>query len=470
MFDNISNGLNKVFDALSRKKFISEDDLNSAMREIRIALLDADVSLPISKEFIAKVKETALGQQVTKNIESGQMIVKIVHDQLVETLGSDQQEINLNAKPPITIMMAGLQGSGKTTTCGKLSHYFLKKLGKKKILLASLDTRRPAAQKQLEVVAGQVGVDSLEIIEGQKPIDITKRALKQAKDQNYEILILDTAGRTHIDDELMAELQQVKKLANPNETLLVADSLTGQDAVNIASSFQEKIGVDGVVLTRIDGDNRGGAAISMRMATGCPIKFLGTGEKLTELDAFDAKRIAGRILGMGDIVSLVEKAEENFSEEEAKKAEKRLRKGQFDLNDLASQLKKMKKMGGLSSILGLLPGAGKLKEQLNNKGFDEKEFSRQEALILSMTPKERSKPDILSSSRKRRIALGAGSTIQEVNRLLKKFKQMQKMMKKVGGMNKESLKNMMDQMGGMDGMAGGSMPNLGGLGDILKRK
>ena len=470
MFDSISNSLNKVFGALSRKKFIGEDDLNAAMREIRVALLEADVSLSVAKEFINKVKEIALGQQVIKNVESGQMVVKIVHDQLVELLGSDNQEINLNVKPPLTLMMVGLQGSGKTTTCGKLSHYFYNKHNKQKILLASLDTIRPAAQKQLEIIAGQAEVDSLEIIEGQNPIEITKRALKQAKNYNYDILILDTAGRTHVEEELMDELKQIKKAADPDETILVADSLTGQDAVNIATSFKEKVGIDSVILTRIDGDSRGGAAISMRITTGCPIKFLGSGEKIDQLDKFDAKRIAGRILGMGDVVSLVEKAGEVFNEEEQKRAEKRLRKGQFDLNDLATQLQKMKKMGGLSSILNLLPGAGKIKEQLDSKGFNEKEILRQEALIMSMTAKERSKPEILNSSRKKRVADGAGSTIQEVNRLLKKYKQMHKMMKKVGKMDKDSLKNMMSEMGGGEGMTSGNMPNLGDLNNLLKNK
>ena len=339
-------------------------------------------------------------------------------------------------------MMVGLQGAGKTTSAGKLAYRFLHKNNKKKILLASLDTRRPAAQEQLAILARKVGVDSLEIISGQDPLEITKRALFQAKEYNYDVLILDTAGRTHIDDELMDELHQVKKIATPHETILVADSLTGQDAINIANSFKEKVGIDGIILTRIDGDNRGGAAITMKVATNCPIKFLGSGEKVNELEEFDPKRIASRILGMGDVVSLVEKAQELFDEAEMKKAEKKLKQGNFDLNDLASQLKNMKKMGGISNILGFLPGAGKIKEQLANSGFGEKEMLRQEALILSMTPKERKNPDILNSSRKRRIAAGAGSNIQEVNRLLKKFKQMQKMVKKVGKMDHNSLKNL----------------------------
>jgi signal recognition particle subunit SRP54 len=442
MFDNITNNLSKVFSALAGKKFISEDDLNLSLREIRVALLEADVALPVVREFINKIKEKAIDEQVIKNVSPAQMIIKIVNDELVEILGSDKSEINFNVKAPLTLMMVGLQGAGKTTSAGKLAYRFLHKNNKKKILLASLDTRRPAAQEQLAILARKVGVDSLEIVSGQDPLEITKRALFQAKEYNYDVLILDTAGRTHIDDELMDELHQVKKIATPHETILVADSLTGQDAINIANSFKEKVGIDGIILTRIDGDNRGGAAITMKVATNCPIKFLGSGEKINELEEFDPKRIASRILGMGDVVSLVEKAQELFDEAEMKKAEKKLKQGNFDLNDLASQLKNMKKMGGISNILGFLPGAGKIKEQLANSGFGEKEMLRQEALILSMTPKERKNPDILNSSRKRRIAAGAGSNIQEVNRLLKKFKQMQKMVKKVGKMDHNSLKNL----------------------------
>jgi len=442
MFDNITNNLSKIFSSLAGKKFISEDDLNLSLREIRVALLEADVSLPIVREFINKIKEKAIGEQVIKNVSPAQMIIKIVSDELVEILGSEKSEINFNVKAPLTLIMVGLQGAGKTTSAGKLAYRFLHKNNKKKILLASLDTRRPAAQEQLAILAKKVGVDSLEIIADQNPFEITKRAVFQAKEYNYDILILDSAGRTHIDDELMDELHQVKKIAAPHETLLVVDSLTGQDAINIANNFKEKVGVDGIILTRIDGDNRGGAAITMRVATDRAIKFLGSGEKINELEEFDPKRIASRILGMGDIVSLVEKAGELFDEAEMKKAEKKLKQGRFDLNDLASQLKNMKRMGGISSLLGFLPGAGKIKEHLANSGFNEKEMLRQEALILSMTPYERKNPDILNSSRKRRIAAGAGSNIQEVNRLLKKFKQMQKMVKKVGKMDHNSLKDL----------------------------
>ena len=445
MFDNLSGNLTKTFDRLLGKKFISEDNLNEAMREIRIALLEADVSLPIAKEFINKVKEEALGKQVIKSVSPAQMITKIVHDEMVKLLGSEKSEINLNNKPPITLLMVGLQGSGKTTTTAKLANHLKNKFGKKRILLASIDVNRPAAQEQLAILATKVGVDSLEIIAGQKPEEITKRAVWQAKDLNYDVLILDSAGRIHIDEELMDEVSTVKKISNPHETILVVDALIGQDAINVANNFQEKLGIDGIILTRIDGDSRGGAAITMKMATGCPIKFLGSGEKIDELESFDPERIAGRILGMGDVVSLVEKAAEHLDEEELKKAEKKFRKGQFDLNDLLSQIRNMKKMGGLGSILKFLPGAGQIKEQLSNPKV-EKEVKKQEALISSMTPIERSKPDILNSSRKRRIAAGAGSTIQEVNSLLKKLKMMQKMVGKVGNMDETSIKNMMNKL------------------------
>lgn len=457
MFDNITNSLGKIFDGLAGKKILNEEHINSAMREVRIALLEADVSLDVSREFIKKVKEEALGQQVIKDVNPTQMIVKIVNDQLVELLGSEQSEINLENKPPVTLLMVGLQGAGKTSTAGKLAYYFANKKHKKKILLASLDNRRPAAQEQLAILAKQANVDSLEIIPDQKPDKITKRAIKQAQNLNYDILILDSAGRNSIDEELMSELQDVKKISNPDETILVVDSLIGQDAINVANNFKDQVGIDGVILTRIDGDNRGGAAITMKFATNCPIKFLGAGERITELEAFDPERIASRILGMGDVVSLVEKAQENFDEEELKKAEKKLKKGSFDLDDLASQLKNMKKMGGMSSILKLLPGANKISQAIQNSGFDEGELVKQEALLSSMTKKERTKPDLLinSSSRKRRVAAGSGHTIQEVNRLLKKYKQMQKMMKKVGGMDKKSLMNMIGD-GGMD-------PNLSNM-------
>jgi len=445
MFDNITNSLSKVFNALSGKKFISEENLEEAMREIRVALLEADVSLAITKEFISKIKGEIIGKEVIKNVSPGQMIIKIVHDQLVELLGSQKSEINLEKKPPIVLMMVGLQGAGKTTSCGKLAYLLRNKHNKKRILLASLDTWRPAAQQQLEIIAKQAGADSLEIIAEQKPAEITKRAIKRANEHSYDILILDTAGRTHIDEEMMEEAAIIKQIANPDETILVVDAMIGQDAINLANNFREKLGIDSVILTRIDGDSRGGVAITMKMATGCPIKFLGSGEKITELEYFDPERIASRILGMGDIVSLVEKATEMLDEEELKKTEAKFRKGHFDLNDLLAQIKNMKKMGGLGGILKFLPGAGQIKEQLSNPKV-EKEIKKQEALINSMTPLERTKPDILNSSRKRRIALGAGNTIQDVNSLLKKFKQMQKMMGKMGKMDPSTIKAMMNKL------------------------
>ncbi len=445
MFDNITNSLSKVFDSFSGKRFISEENLNEAMREIRVALLEADVSLAVAKNFIHKIKQEAIGKQVIKNVAPGQMIVKIVYDHLVETLGSQKAEINLEAKPPIILMMVGLQGAGKTTTCGKLAHFLKTKHNKKRILLASLDTRRPAAQEQLQILAKQIEVDSLDIIVGQNPIEITKRALKQVAEYNYDILILDSAGRTSIDQELMQEVSEVQKIANPNETILVVDGLVGQDGINIARNFKEKLTIDGVILTRIDGDSRGGVAITMKIETGCPIKFLGSGEKINDLEPFDPERIASRILGMGDVVSLVEKAAEILDEQELRKAEAKFKKGSFDLNDLSSQIKNMRKMGGLGGILKFLPGAGQIKEQLSNPKV-EKDIKKQEALINSMTPKEREKPDILNSSRKRRIAIGAGATIQDINSLLKKFKQMQKMMGKMGKMDQNSIKSMMNEL------------------------
>ncbi|MDA7705112.1 signal recognition particle protein [Rickettsiales bacterium] len=453
MFDTISSNISKIFEKISSKKIISEKDVDETMRAIRISLLEADVSLSVAKEFIAKTKEKIIGQDIIKNVKSGDMIVKIFNDQLVELLGSESSEINLDGKEPNVILMAGLQASGKTTTAAKLANFLLKKKNKNKILLASLDTSRPAAMEQLEILAKQIGVDSLEIIKGQNSIDITKRALKKAKDESYEILILDSAGRTNIDEELMTELQNVKKISNPDETILVVDSMMGQDGINVANDFNNRINIDGVILTRIDGNARGGVAITMRIATNCPIKFLGSGEKITELEIFDPERIASRILGMGDIVSLVEKAGEEISESEMKKAEESFRKGVFTFEDLLKQIKNMRKIGGVTSIIGFLPGAGKIKEALQNSDL-EKEIKIQEAIIYSMTKEERIKSEILNSSRKKRIATGSGTTIQEVNRLLKKLKQMQKVVKKVGKMDKSELESLAGD---------GNMSELGNL-------
>ncbi len=446
MLDNITKNIGKIFDTLAGKKFIGEDDLNLVMREIRVALLEADVSLAIAKDFIEKVKQEALGQQVVKSVSAGQMIVKIVHDELVKLLGSEKSEINFNTKPPAIVMLVGLQGAGKTTSAGKLALRFKNKLGKK-TLLASLDTYRPAAQQQLEILAQKVAADSLPIIANENPLQITKRALLEAERLGSDALILDTAGRTAINEELMAELVAIKNLAKPHEILLVVDSLIGQDALNIAKIFHEKLQLTGIILTRLDGDGRGGVALTMKASTGCPIKFIGVGEKLEELEEFDPARIASRIVGMGDVVSLVEKAQEVFDQNEMEKAAKKMQKGQFDFEDLLSQIRNTKKMGGIASIIKFLPGAGKIREQMDKMGDFESEIKRQEAIILSMTKKERRNPDclILSSSRKRRIATGAGSTIQEVNRLLKKYKQMKMMMGKFGKIDPKKLQEMMQQ-------------------------
>ncbi len=446
MLDNITKNIGKIFDSLSGKKFIGEDDLNDVMRQIRVALLEADVSLSIAKDFIEKVKQEALGQQVVKSVSPGQMIVKIVNDELVKLLGSEKSEINFSTKPPAILMFVGLQGAGKTTSAAKLA-LRLKNKNHKKVLLASLDTYRPAAQKQLEILAQKVAVDSLEIVESEKPLEITKRAISQAIKIGSDVLILDTAGRTAINDELMQELIAIKNIANPVEILLVVDSLIGQDALNIAKIFHEKLTLTGTILTRLDGDGRGGVALTMKAATNCPIKFIGVGEKVEEFEEFDPKRIASRIIGMGDVVSLVEKAQEVFDQNEMEKAAKKMQKGQFDFEDLLSQIRNTKKMGGMKSIIKLLPGAGKIAEHLSKMGDIETELKRQEAIILSMTKKERKNPDslIMSSSRKRRIAAGAGTNIQEINRLLKKYKQMQKMMKKFGKIDKNALEQMMQE-------------------------
>ncbi len=430
MFTSLSTKLSGVFDKLKKRAVLTEADIDEAMREIRIALLEADVSLPVVKDFIASLKTKALGAEVVKGINPAQMVVKLTSDHLTELLGSDAQPLNLAAAPPVVILMCGLQGSGKTTSTGKLA-LRLKSKQNKKVLVASLDVYRPAAQKQLEQVATKANVPSLPIVDGEKPLAITERALKSARLEGYDVLLLDTAGRLHIDDELMAELKAVKHLASPLETLLVADSMTGQDAVNIARTFHEQIGVTGIILTRVDGDARGGAALSMRATTKAPIKFLGIGEKLDEFEEFYPDRIASRILGMGDIVSLVEKAAENVTQAEAEQMATRLMQGQFDFNDLLDQLRKMKKMGGMGGMMKMLPGMGKLQQQMENANIDESMLARQEAVILSMTKKERLHPKLINASRRIRIAKGAGVQVQDVNRLLKQQQQMQDMMKKM---------------------------------------
>jgi signal recognition particle subunit SRP54 len=447
MFTNLSGKLTGILGKLRGRGSLSEADIDAALREVRIALLEADVALDVVKDFTRSLKEKAVGAEVVKSIQPAQMVIKLVQDHLAELLGSENSAINLATTPPAVILMTGLQGSGKTTSSGKLA-LRLKTRMNKKVLLASLDVYRPAAQQQLEVLAGQTGTGSLPIIEGEKPLAITKRALETGRVEGYDVVILDTAGRLHIDDELMSELQQVKALAKPIETFLVADALTGQDAVTIAKQFNEKIGLTGIVLTRLDGDGRGGAALSMRSVTGQPIKFAGIGEKLSEFEEFHPARIASRILDMGDVVSLVEKAVETIDKAEAEKMAAKMQEGKFDFEDLLSQLRTMKKMGGAGALMGMLPGMGKLKEQMAGANIDEGVLARQEAIILSMTPKERRNPKLLSGGRKQRIARGSGTTVQDINRLFKAWQQMvtmMKQMKKLGkkGIMRGGLKNLL---------------------------
>jgi signal recognition particle subunit SRP54 len=439
MFESLSNRFNDAFDRLRRRGALTEADVDSAMREIRVALLEADVALPVVKTFVDGVRAKAVGADVLRSVSPAQMVVKIVHDHLVESLGSDQSgALNLNAVPPVVVMMVGLQGSGKTTTSAKLAR-LLKDRERRKILLASLDVNRPAAQEQLAILAKQIDVPSLPIVALERPVAIAKRALDAGKREGYDVVILDTAGRLHIDEPLMQEVAAVRDVTHPTETLLVADALTGQDAVNLAKSFAERIGITGIILTRIDGDARGGAALSMRAVTGQPIKFVGTGEKLDAIEAFHADRIAGRILGMGDVVGLVEKAAENIDRDEAEKLAKKLQKGGFDLDDLAGQLKQLRKMGGMGGVMGMLPGIGKIKKQLEGANIDEKILKRQEAIPSSMTKRERRNPKLLDGSRRRRIAAGSGTTVPEINRLLKQYQDMADMMKRMNKLGKKGL-------------------------------
>ncbi len=428
MFETLTDKLGAVFSKITSRGVLSEADIDSAMREIRIALLEADVSLSVVKDFIAHVKAEALGEKVVRSVKPGQMVVKIVHDELVKLLGDKQTELNFNAPAPVVFLMVGLQGSGKTTTTAKIANKLKKN---KKVLLCSLDVYRPAAQEQLKQLGDGIGVDSLEIVKGQQPLEITKRALEKAKLGGYDVLILDTAGRLQIDDVLMNEVSDVKKLSNPVETLLVCDALIGQEACNVAKAFDEKLGLTGLVLTRVDGSSRAGAALSMKMVTGVPIKYLGTGEKTDELEQFHADRIAGRILGQGDVVSLVEKAMENIDREQAEKEALQMMKGKFDLNDLLSQMRQMKKLGSMGSVLSMLPGIAKYKAQLEQINGDEI-LKKQEAIILSMTKLERANPDVIKASRKKRIAAGSGVEVSEVNKLLKSYEQMASMVKQMG--------------------------------------
>jgi signal recognition particle subunit SRP54 len=469
MFDSLSDRLGGVFDRLRGRGALTEADVRSAMREVRVALLEADVALPVAREFTEKVTEQAVGQNVLRSVTPGQMVVKIVSDALTEMLGSDASELMLDVTPPAVVMMVGLQGSGKTTTTAKIAKRLAK--DRKKVMMASLDVNRPAAQEQLATLGTQAEVATLPIVAGQQPVDIARRALQSAKLQGYDVLMLDTAGRLHVDQALMDEMKAVADVANPAEILLVVDSLTGQDAVNVAQSFSAQVPLTGVVLTRMDGDARGGAALSMRAVTGKPIKFAGTGEKLDALEAFHPSRVAGRILGMGDVVSLVERAAETIQQEDAEKMAAKLAKGQFDMNDLKAQLQQMRKMGGLGALAGMLPGMKKAQAAMNASNMDDKILVRMEAMIGSMTPKERAKPALLNAKRKIRVAKGSGTTVQDLNKLLKMHQEMSTAMKKIRKMG--GIKGMMAMLGkgGMGGLGnalggpdmGAAMDKMGGL-------
>jgi signal recognition particle subunit SRP54 len=458
MFESLSDRLGKIFNGLTGRGALSAADVDAALREVRRALLEADVSLEVVKAFVEQVRDRAVGAEVTKSVTPGQQVVKIVHDELVRVLGETQVPLDFAATPPVTILMVGLQGSGKTTTTAKIAKRLTEKQGKK-VLLASLDTRRPAAMEQLRVLGEQIGVATLPIVTTETPVQIARRALSEGRLGGYDVLILDTAGRTHIDEELMAETAEIKAVTNPHEILLVADALTGQDAVNLARAFDQRVDLTGIVLTRIDGDGRGGAALSMRAATGKPIKLIATGEKLDALDDFRPQSIADRMLGMGDIVSLVEKAAENFKAEDAARMAKKLKKGSFDLEDLRGQLQQMKKMGGMGALMGMMPGMGQLKKAMAGANLDEKVLDRQIAVINSMTKAERANPDLLNAKRRIRIAGGSGTKVEDVNKLMKQHRQMADMMKKVskGG------------VGALSGMFGGKMgammPGLGQMPD-----
>ncbi len=475
MFDSLSERLGGVFDRLRGRGALTEADVRAAMREVRVALLEADVALPVARDFVDKVTEQAVGQSVLRSVTPGQQVVKIVNDALTEMLGGGEATLELGVTPPAVIMMVGLQGSGKTTTTAKLAKRLTKRDGKK-VLMASLDVNRPAAQEQLATLGKQTEVATLPIVAGQRPVEIAKRAMQAAKLQGYDVLMLDTAGRLHVDQALMDEMQAIADISRPHEILLVVDSLTGQDAVNVAQNFSEQVPLTGVVLTRMDGDARGGAALSMRAVTGKPIKFAGTGEKMDAIEAFHPGRVAGRILGMGDVVSLVEKAAEAIQVEDAERMAKRLEKGQFDMNDLRSQLAQMQRMGGLGALAGMMPGMKKAQAAMAGGGHD-KTLVHMDAVIGSMTPKERAKPELLNAKRKIRIAKGSGTTVQEVNKLLKMHQEMataMKKFKKMGGMKgmmsmfgKGGIGGIGNALGGPDlgemmGKAGSGLPGLGG--------
>ncbi|HEX6442063.1 MAG TPA: signal recognition particle protein [Stellaceae bacterium] len=442
MFDSLSNRLNDVFDRLRGRGALTEDDVATALREIRIALLEADVALPVVRDFVAAVREKAVGEDVVRSVTPGQMVVKIVHDHLVEVLGGGVPArgdgIDLNANPPVGIMLVGLQGSGKTTTAAKIA-LRLKTRERKKVLMASLDVQRPAAQEQLAQLGRQIAVTTLPIVVGERPVAISRRALDTARREGYDVVMYDTAGRLHVNEELMLEVAAVREVATPHQTLLVADAMTGQDAVNVAQAFGERAGITGIVLTRIDGDARGGAALSMRAITGKPIVLLGTGEKIDALESFHPDRIAGRILGMGDVVSLVERAAETADRDEAERLAAKMQKGNFDLDDLAAQLRQLRRMGGMGGIMGMLPGIGKIKKQLDAANIDERIVKKQEAILSSMTKSERKNPKLLNGSRRRRIAVGSGTEVQDVNRLLKQYQDMAGMMKRMQKLGQKGL-------------------------------
>lgn len=493
MFESLSDRLGGVFDRLRGRGALTDADVRTAMREVRIALLEADVALPVARDFVERVTERAVGHEVLRSITPGQQVVKIVHDALVDMLGPDTAELEITGTPPAVIMMVGLQGSGKTTTTAKLSK-LLKKQGKK-VMMASLDVNRPAAQEQLAVLGTQTEVATLPIVQGQQPVEIARRAMQSAKLQGFDVLMLDTAGRLHVDQQLMDEMKAVADIATPNEILLVVDSLTGQDAVNVAQNFSDQVPLTGVVLTRMDGDARGGAALSMRAVTGKPIKFAGMGEKLDQIEPFHPKRVAGRILGMGDVVSLVEKAAQAIEADDAERMAERLAKGKFDMNDLRGQLAQMRRMGGIGALAGMMPGMKKAQAAMASGNVDERVLLRMDAMITSMTPKERARPELLNAKRKIRVAKGSGTTVQDVNKLLKMHQEMQNAMKKIKKMG--GLKGMLGllgkggmgglgnalggpQMGEMMKQAGGGLPGLGGkdgmpqlppgFEDMLKKK
>ncbi|ACB96908.1 signal recognition particle protein [Beijerinckia indica] len=464
MFEGLSERLSGIFDALTQRGALNEEDVDIALREVRRALLEADVSLDVVRSFVDKVRNRALGSNVVRSVTPGQMVVKIVNDVMIETLGKTVEPIDLDAAPPVGIMMVGLQGAGKTTTTAKIAKRLTDRF-KRKVLMASLDVKRPAAQEQLAVLGKQINVATLPIIAGQTPVQIAQRAEQAARLQGFDVVLLDTAGRTHIDEALMAEMAEIKAASSPHEILLVVDSLTGQDAVNLAKNFDDRVGITGIVLTRIDGDGRGGAALSMRAVTGKPIKLIGTGEKIDALEDFYPDRIANRILGMGDIVSLVEKAAQTIDAEKAEKMAAKLRKGKFDLEDLSDQLAQAEKLGGISGIMGMLPGMGKLKDQLASANIDDKVIKRQRSIILSMTPQERRNPDLIKASRKKRIAAGSGMKVEDVNKLLKQHRQMADLMKAFGGGKMGKMGKMASMLGGK-GLGGGLGALGGGLGGL----